>query len=169
MRYTRKMTLAALASLALLPTSASAAYTVKGPHPGTVTALTYFSDGSFHGAVDVKSDKCNYWGVQTGVMGSLYWNVIIATTYVTCGSGSGSGNANEARHHWASGWNFRIFHFVKTDASVDKTCDRCQVGDEGEKTHFQYDLSGTKDTSWYAGYTSKGEFVDRTETLGVLD
>jgi hypothetical protein len=168
MRYMMKMTLAALASLALIPTAVSA-HTVKGPHPGTVTATTYYPSGTFHGAVDISSGQCNYWGVQTGVVGSVYWDVTILTTYTYCGSSSGSGNENEAKHVWADGWVFRIKSFVKTAASVDKTCDRCQVGDEGEKTHFHYDLNGTRDTSWYSGYTTRGEAVDRTETLGVLD
>ncbi|HEX8822181.1 MAG TPA: hypothetical protein VF794_19805 [Archangium sp.] len=169
MRHTMKMTLAALASLALLPTAVSA-HTVKGPHPGTVLATTYYSSGSFHGAVDIASGaSCNSWGVETGVVGSVYWNVTIQSTTTACVTSSGSGNGNEARHHWADGWTFRVWHFVKTAASVDKTCDRCQVGDEGEHTHFHQDKSGTKDTSWYSGYTTKGEAVDRTETIGVLD
>jgi hypothetical protein len=169
MRHTMKRTLAALASLALIPT-AVAAHTVKAPHRGTVTATTYYSSGAFHGAVDIQSGtSCNYWGVQTGVVGSVYWNVTILTSYTYCGSSSGSGNENEAKHVWADGWVFRIKSFVKSAASVDKTCDRCQVGDEGEKTHLQQDKSGTYDTSWYANYTTRGEEVDRTETLGVLD
>ena len=167
MRHTMKMPLAALASLALLPTAVSA-HTVKAPHRGTVTALTYYSSGSFHGAVDIQSDaSCGYWGVETGVVGSVYWNVTILNTATTCTTGSG--NENEAKHVWADGWVFRIRNFLKTAASVDKTCDRCQVGDEGNKTHLQQDKSGTYDTSWYSGYTSKGEAVDRTETIGVLD
>jgi hypothetical protein len=169
MRHTMKMTLAALACLALLPTAVSA-HEVRAPHRGTVTATTYYPSGAFHGAVDIQSGAtCNYWGVQTGVVGSVYWNVTILTSYTYCGSGSGSGNENEAKHVWADGWVFRIKSFVKTAASVDKTCDRCQVGDEGERTHLQQDKSGTYDTSWYAGYTTRGEVVDRTETLGFLD
>jgi hypothetical protein len=39
----------------------------------------------------------------------------------------------------------------------------------GPHTHIQYDLNGSNDTSWYSGYTSKGEAVDRAETLGYLD
>ena len=175
MRHMMKMSLAALASLALLPTAVSA-HTVKAPHPGTITALTYYSSGSFHGAIDVASgDGCNYWGVETAVVGSVHWNVTINTSYNEC-NGNGSGNQNEARHTWADGWVFRIWHFNKTDKSFDRTCDRCQVGDEGSTgnstgphSHLQQTKNGSYDTSWYSGYTSKGEYVTRAETLGVLD
>ena len=175
MRNTMKLSLAALASLALVP-AAVTAHTVKAPYPATVTTTTYYSSGSFHGAIDVSSGTCDYWGVETGVVGSVYWNVTIRTTAHYCNSGNGSGNQNEAAHTWADGWVFKIWHFNKTASSVDKTCDRCQVGDEGSTgnstgahTHMQQTKSGTYDTSWYSGYTSKGEAVDRTETLGVLD
>jgi hypothetical protein len=175
MRNTMKMTLAALASLALIPATATA-HTVKSPYPATVTALTYYSSGAFHGAIDIASGSgCGYWGVETGVVGSVSWNVTINTTGTVC-YGNGSGNQNEAKHVWADGWTFRLWHFLKTASSYDRTCDRCQVGDEGgtgnatgPHTHLQQDKSGTKDTSWYSGYTSKGEYVDRSETLGVLD
>jgi hypothetical protein len=175
MRNTLKMTLAALASLALIP-SMAAAHTVKAPYPATVTATTYYSSGAFHGAIDVASGSgCGYWGVETGVVGSVSWNVTINTTGTVC-YGNGSGNQNEAKHVWADGWTFRLWHFLKTASSYDRTCDRCQVGDEGgtgnatgPHTHLQQDKAGTKDTSWYSGYTSKGEAVDRSETLGVLD
>jgi hypothetical protein len=168
MRHMMKLTLGALASLALLPTAVSARE-VRGPHAGTVTALNYDASGAFHGAVDVQSNaSCGYWGVQTGVVGSLSWNVTVNTLSYSCFLSSGLAQ-NEARHHWADGWTFRVWHFLKTTASVDKTCDRCQVGDEGEVTHFHRDKSGTRDTSWYAGYTTKGEAVDRTETVGFLD
>ena len=174
MRHTMKMTLAALASLALIPT-AMAAHTVKAPHPGTVTASTYTSTGSFHGAVDVSSGQCNYWGVETGVVGSIHWNVTINNSTIVC-FGGGAPPPNEAKHTWADGWVFRIFHFIKTAKSFDKTCDRCQVGDEGTSTyhsspitHMQQDKSGTKDTSWFIGYAIRGDAVNRTDTLGVLD
>jgi hypothetical protein len=161
-----KMTLAALA---LIPT-AVAAHTVKAPHSGTVITTTYYSSGAFHGAVDIQSSaSCNYWGVETGVVGSVYWDVTIKSTTTACVTSSGSLTGNEAKHVWADGWVFRVWHFVKSAASVDKTCDRCQVGDEGELTHLHQDKNGTYDTSWYSGYTTKGEAVDRTETLGVLD
>ena len=175
MRKTMKLTLTALASLALIPTAVTA-HTVKAPHPGTITALTYYSSGAFHGAIDVASGSgCNYWGVETGVVGSVYWNITINTSVSDC-NGNGSGNQNEAKHVWADGWTFRLWHFNKTASSYDRTCDRCQVGDEGSTgnstgphTHLQQDKAGTHDTSWYSGYTSKGEYVDRSETLGVLD
>ncbi len=175
MRHMKKMSLAALASLALLPTAASAV-TVKAPHPGTVTALTYYSSGSFHGAVDVTSgDACNYWSVHAVLVGSYHWNITINTTGIYCGTGGGSSNQNEAKHVFADGWALRLWHFIKTAASYDKTCDRCALGHEGgtgnvigPHTHIQVDKSGTKDTSWYVGYVTKGEYVDRTTTIGAL-
>jgi hypothetical protein len=175
MRHTMKVSLAALASLALFPTAVTA-HEVRGPYSGTVTALTYYSSGAFHGAIDVASgDGCNYWGVETGVVGSVFWNVTIRTTSSVC-YGNGSGNQNEAKHVWANGYTYRLWHFNRTGSSYDRTCDRCQVGDEGgtgnatgPHTHIQHDLNGTKDTSWYSGYTSKGEAVSRAETLGYLD
>lgn len=168
MRHMRKTTLATLASLALVPTAVSA-LEVRAPHTGTVTALTYSASGAFHGAVDIQSNAaCGYWGVQTGVVGSLSWNVTIRTVAYSCSLNVGL-TQNEAKHHWADGWTFRVWHFLKTSASVDKTCDRCQVGDEGELTHLHRDLNGTQDTSWYGGYTTQGEAVDRTETIGYLD
>ena len=176
MRHMTKRVLTALACLSLIPTTAMAAREVRGPHQGTVTATTYYSSGMFHGAVDVSSGEgCNYWGVQTSVVGSLYWNVTVNTTSTYC-YGSGADNANEARHVWADGWVFRLRHWHKTAASVDKTCDRCQIGDEGDSgqvngptTHLQQDKNGTLDTSWYSGYTLRGEAVSRTETLGYLE
>ena len=175
MRHTMKMALAALASLALVPT-VSAAHTVKGPHPGTVLATTYYSDGRYHGAVDIASGaSCNYWGVETGVVGSVYWNVTINLTGTVC-SGIVYENANTAVHTWADGWKFHLKHFIKTADSYDRTCDRCQVGNEGgtgqangPHTHLMQERNGVKDTSWYSGYTVQGEAVDRTETIGVLD
>jgi len=174
MRHTMKLSLAVLASLALLPMAASAV-TVRAPHPGTVTALTYYSSGSFHGAVDIASGAgCNYWGVETGLMGTYYWNITINTSINVC-NGNGSGNQNEAKHVFADGWVFRIWHFNKTAASYDKTCDRCQVGDEGgtgnatgPHTHLQVSKSGTYDTSWYSGYITKGQYVDRSTVIGVF-
>jgi hypothetical protein len=168
-----KLSLAVLASLALLPTAASA-LTIKAPHPGTVTALTYYSSGSFHGAVDISSGSCNYWGVETGVVGSYYWNITINTSINVC-NGNGSGNQNEAKLVLADGRVLRFWHFNKTANSYDRTCDRCQVGDEGgtgnatgPHTHIQVDRNGTRDTSWYSGYITKGQQVDRTTTIGVL-
>ncbi|PTL79646.1 hypothetical protein [Vitiosangium sp. GDMCC 1.1324] len=175
MRNTMKTTLAALASLALIPAGATASYRVGSPFPGDVTATTYYSSGSFHGAVDISSrNACGYWGVETGVVGSLAWNVTIRTTAVVC-YGNGSGNQNEVKHTFANGYTFRQWHFLKETTSVDKTCDRCQIGDEGgtgnvtgPHSHLQYDKNGTNNTSWYSGYTTKGEFLDRGETVGYV-
>ncbi len=41
---------------------------------------------------------------------------------------------------------FRITHFLKSAASYDKTCDRCELG-----------------------YTTKGEAIDAGEVIGVLN
>ena len=169
-----KMSLAALASLAIIPATVSA-HEVRSPHPGTVTALTYYSSGAFHGAIDVASGSgCGYWGVETGVVGSLYWNVTIRTTGVVC-YGNGSGNQNEVKHTFANDYVIRQWHFLKEPTSYDRTCDRCQIGDEGgtgnvtgPHTHMQYDRYGTNNTSWYSSYTSKGEFLDRGETVGYI-
>ena len=174
MHHTIKTALVALASLAIIPAAATA-HTVKAPFPGTITATTYYPSGGYHGAIDVSSGRCNYWGAETAVVGSVSWNVTINTTGVVC-NGNGYENANMAVHTWADGWKFHQKHFIKTADSYDRTCDRCQVGDEGSTgnssgahTHMQQTRSGTYDTAWYSGYTTKGEFVDRTETLGVLD
>jgi len=175
MHRTMKRTLAAVASLALFP-AAVTAHTVKSPHPGTVTATTYYpSTGASHKAVDISSGRCNYWGVETGVVGSVYWNVTINLTGTVC-SGIVYENANTAVHTWADGWKFHLKHFIKTADSYDRTCDRCQVGNEGgtgqangPHTHLMQERNGVKDTSWYSGYTVQGEAVDRTETIGVLD
>ncbi|ATB30914.1 hypothetical protein [Melittangium boletus] len=174
MRNMMKTTLATLMSLALLPTAATA-YTVGAPFPGTVTATTYYSSGSFHGAVDLASGSgCGYWGVETAVQASLSWNVTIRTTSRVC-YGNGSGNQNEVKHTFANGYTFRQWHFLYVAAtSKDKTCNRCQVGDEGgtgnvtgPHTHIQYDKSGTNSTSWYSG-TVKGEYLDRDEKIGTV-
>lgn len=174
MRNIMKTGLVALASLAMLPSAAVASYRVGSPFPGTVTATTYYSSGSYHGAVDISSGTCNYWGVQTGVVGSMYWDVTIRTSGVYC-NGTGSGTQNEARHTFSNGYTFRLWHWIKTDQSFDRTCDRCQVGNEGgtglatgAHVHLQYDSAGTKNTSWYSSYTVKGEFLDRGETVGYV-
>jgi hypothetical protein len=163
----------ALRVLAALPavmfvSAAEAAYTIKASVPGTVTATTYFSSGAFHGAVDISSGRCNYWGVETGLVGSLHWNVTIRTTAITCYS-SGSGNQNEAKHVFADGWTYRILNFIKTADSYDKTCDRCQIGNDSGMVHYQWDKNGTLNTAWYSGYTTKGEAVAIGETIGVLN
>jgi hypothetical protein len=173
MRNAMKKTLVTLAGLALTPTAALA-LNIYAPHPGTVTATTYYSSGAFHGAVDLSSGTCNYWGVESPVHASFSWNVTIRTAGVYC-SGTGSGTQNEAKHVFADGRTLRLWHFIKTADSYDRTCDRCQLGNEGgtgnatgAHTHIQVDKNGTNDTSWYSGYTVKGEAVDRTEILGVL-
>jgi hypothetical protein len=165
MRTPLKMTLAALASLAFIPT-ASTAYTVKAPFPGTVTATTYTASGAFHGAVDLASGQCGYWGVTSGLVGSVSWNVIIQSTENSCVTGVPT--QNEARHVFADGTTYRIRNFNRTASSYSRTCDRCELGNEGVHTHIQVDKNGTKDTSWYSSYTTKGEVVDTTETLGVF-
>ena len=173
MRNTMKTTLASLMSLALLP-AAAGAYEVGAPFPGTVTATTYYSSGTFHGAIDLSSSAaCGYWGVETAVNASLSWNVTIRTSTKVC-YGNGSGNQNEVKHTFSNGYTFRQWHFLKTASSVDKTCNRCQIGDEGgtgnvtgPHTHIQYDKSGTNNTSWYSG-TSKGEYLDRDEKIGTV-
>jgi hypothetical protein len=170
-----KTTLAVLASLAFIPMAATASYRVGSPFPGNVKNTTYYSTGSFHGAVDIASGTCNYWGVETGVVGSMFWNVTINTTAIMCGSGGASSNPNMVKHTFADDYVFRQWHFIKTAASVDKTCDRCQIGDEGGTgnvtgayTHMQYDRYGSNNTSWYSSYTSRGEFLDRGETVGYI-
>lgn len=174
MRKTTKTILAALVSLPVISATAAASYRIGSPFPGTVTATTYYSSGTFHGAVDISSGRCYYWGVETGLVGSISWNVTIRTTGIVC-DGNGSGNQNEVKHTFGNDYVFRQWHFIKTGSSVDKTCDRCQIGDEGgtgnvtgPHTHMQYDRYGTNNTSWYSSYTSRGEFLDRGETVGYI-
>ena len=170
-----KPMLAAGIALAVLSTSATASYRIGSPFPGTVTATTYYSSGSFHGAVDIASGSgCGYWGVETGLVGSLHWNVTIRTTGKVC-YGNGSGNQNEVKHTFGNDYILRQWHFLKTASSYDRTCDRCQIGDEGgtgnvtgPHTHMQYDRYGTNNTSWYSSYTVKGEFLSRGETVGYI-
>jgi len=172
MHDTMKTTLATLMSLALLPTAATA-YPVVAPHAGTVTATTYYSSGTFHGAVDIASGTtCGLWIVTVPVKGSLSWNVTIRTTSKVC-HGNGSGNQNEVKHTFANGYTFRMWHFIYDAAlSKDKTCDRCGIGLEGgtggvtgPHTHMQYDKSGTNSTSWYSG-TVKGEYLESGDVIG---
>jgi hypothetical protein len=155
-------TLAAMA--ALVPTAALST-TVTAPHPGTVTATTYYSSGAFHGAVDISSGRCGYWSVVSPFAGSVSWNITLRSTLLSCTTPS----QNTAVHTWADGWTFRITHFLKSAASYDKTCDRCELGLEGNHTHFGQDKAGTYDTSWYSGYTTKGEAIDAGEVIGVLN
>ena len=121
MRSIMKTGLAALGALALIP-AAVTAHEVRGTHPGTITALTtYPSSGKYHGAIDIGAGgQCNYWGAETGVVGSVSWTVTIRTTGIVC-YGSGSGNQNEAKHVFADGWTFRLWHFNKTASSYDST------------------------------------------------
>ena len=162
---TPMMTLTALAALALIPT-ASVGATVQSPHAGTVTATTYFPSGAFHGAVDIApSGACRSWAITGPFAGAVYWNITINSTVTTCTAATG----NVAVHTFADGWQFRIKDFIKSAASVDKTCDRCALGDSGFVTHFQHSKSGTYDTSWYSGYTFNGEAIELGETLGVLN
>jgi hypothetical protein len=166
-----KSTLTALAALALIPT-AEAATRVGSPISGTVTATTYYSSGSFHGAVDI-AGECNVDLVRAPFAGS--WNVTIRTTGVVC-NGNGSGNQNEAKHTFADGSVFRIWHFIKTADSYDRTCaGTCVLGvvggtgnATGPHVHMQWDKFGTNNTSWYSGYTVKGEFLSVDETVGYL-
>ncbi len=168
-----KKTLTALVSLSLLPLSALA-LDVVAPHAGTVTATTYYSSGTFHGAVDVASGKaCGSTPLYAPLKGLLAWNVTIRNTSRICYGDSAPGNPNEAKHTFATGFTFRVRHFFRTAASVDKTCNQCELGDEGAtgtaapNTHMQYDKSGTNSTSWYSG-TTKGEYLDRGEVIGSL-
>jgi hypothetical protein len=169
MRNTVMKTLTALASLALTPT-ALAATRVGSPIAGTVAGTTYTATGSFHGAVDIGNGRCNLDPVLAPFAG--YWNVTIRTTGVVC-YGSGSGTQNEAKHVFADGYTFRIWHFIKTADSYDRTCDGCALGNvggtgnvTGPHVHLQMDNLGTNNTSWYASYTTKGEFLDVGETVG---
>ncbi len=164
-----KKALFALFAAAILP-SPTVAYEVRSPCPGTVTTTTNYSDGSPHKAVDIAPGSCNYWGAETGVVGSFRWTVTIKTTGAIC-EGNGSGNQNEAKTTFASGWTFRQWHFIKTSDSYNRTCDRCQVGNiggtgrvTGPHAHLQRDKAGTLDTSWYV--VKKGQSVTRSTTIG---
>ncbi|AKI98614.1 hypothetical protein ATI61_10614 [Archangium gephyra] len=171
MRHSLKHSLAALASLAILPT-ATAATRVGSPIDGTVTNTTYYSSGSFHGSVDI-AGQCND-PVRAPFPG--YWNVTIQTTGTLClGGGSGSGNYNEAKHGFGDGLVFRIRHFIKTDKSYDRTCEgNCVLGlvgdahGSGPGVHLQLDKNGTLLTSWYSGYTARNEFLSFDETVGYI-
>lgn len=161
-----------LLTLALLPTAAAAAYTVGAPHPGTVKATTYSADGSFHGAVDLVSGKaCRYWGLAAAVKASLFWDVTIHYRGGNCFSDSVN-LPNEAKHTFATGYTFRHLHFMYASAtSMDRTCDRCELGTEGSSsghpTHLQLDKGGTRSTAWYAG-TAKGDYLSGGESIGTF-
>ena len=174
MHSSMKLSLVALGALALLPAAATAR-NVKSPFPGTITATTNYPSGGYHAAIDVSSGRCNYWGAETAAVGSLSWSVTINTTSVVC-NGNGYENANWALHKFTNGWVFTQKHFIKTADSRNRTCDRCQVGNEGgtgqatgPHAHLMWEQYGTNDTSWYSGYTTQGESVTRDETLGVID
>ena len=172
MRHAMKRTLTALASLALVPTAVSA-HEVRGPHPGTVITTTYSSSGAFHGAVDISGGTCGTTNVTTAVFGSLAWNVVINTANTICYANLAIPQ-NEVRHTFADGFTFRLMHFNPSAASYDRTCDRCNIGkasspgNPDSDIHLQLDKSGTKDTSWYSGYTTKGEALSLGERVGVL-
>jgi hypothetical protein len=156
-----KKTLVVLVSLTLGPT-AMAGYRVDAPFPGKVRLHGMTGSAS---AVDIYSGSCGYWGVETAVVGSLYWNVTIRTTGTVC-NGNGSGNQNEVKHVFVDGYTFRQWHFIQTASSYDRTCDRCQVGDEGgtggvtsPHSHLQYDKNGTLVTSWISPDLVNGQSV----------
>lgn len=162
MKPRMQKTLAALAWLVLSPT-AMAGYRVDAPFPGKVKL--HRNSSYVPTAVDIYSGSCGYWGVETAVVASLSWNVTIRTTGVVC-YGNGSGNHNEVKHVFADGYAFRQWHFIKNSFSYDRTCDRCQIGDEGgtgnvtgAHSHLQYDKLGTLSTSWISPDLVDGQSV----------
>jgi hypothetical protein len=170
-----KTVLAALAcTAALLPTSLPAA-TVQSPIDGTVTALTYYTSGAFHGAVDIRGGTCGQTPINPGISGSLSWVVTLKSTATTCGSSLSA--QNEAAHSFASGVTYRVRSFLKSSGSYSRTCDRCNIGTaflfSGDSLvdplHLQVDKYGTKNTAWYAGYTTRGEFISAGEVVGVIN
>jgi hypothetical protein len=164
-----RKTLSALAFLALAPTAAAALTPVQAPFPGGTVRLHPFGTPN---AVDIVSTSCNYWGVNTAVVGSLSWSVTIRTTGIVC-NGNGSGSQNEVKHVFATGYTFRQWHFIKTADSYDRTCDRCQVGNVGgtgnatsPHSHLQYDKLGTLDTEWISPDLVDGQSAP--STIGYL-
>ncbi|KFA92967.1 hypothetical protein [Archangium violaceum] len=174
MPRTMKSLLALTALAALVPAASPAARNVGAPLAGTVAATTYSSSGAFHGAVDIDGGTCGTTPITTGVAGSLAWNVVINTPSTLCGTAM-TGPQNVAKHTFADGFTFRLMDFNKTGQTFDRTCDRCNIGAAGDKgipansLHLQRDKSGTKDTSWYAGYSTVGEALSLGELVGVLD
>ncbi|AKI98609.1 Peptidase, M23/M37 family [Archangium gephyra] len=164
--------LAALAALA--PATALAVRNVGAPLAGTVAATTYSSSGAYHGAVDIDGGTCGTTPITTGVAGTLAWNVVINTASTLCYTAM-TGAQNVARHTFADGFTFRLMNFNRTAQTFDRTCDRCNIGAAGDagipanSLHLQRDKSGTKDTSWYAGYATVGEALSLGELVGVLD
>ncbi|HEX5751236.1 MAG TPA: hypothetical protein VFZ09_33745 [Archangium sp.] len=167
--------LLALATLATLaPATALAVRNVGAPLAGTVAATTYTSSGAYHGAVDIDGGTCGTTPITTGVAGSLAWNVVINTPETLCYTAL-TGPQNVAKHLFADGFTFRLMDFNRTGQTYDRTCDRCNIGAAGDagipanSLHLQRDKSGTKDTSWYAGYATGGEALSLGELIGVLD
>lgn len=163
-RMMTKKSLTVLASLVLAPTAATAGR-VYATDSGTAKVFT---------DVTIAVSSCGFWGAETGVEGSLFWNVTVRTTTVAC-NGTATGTQNEAKNTSADGWTFRQWHFIKTSASYDRTCDRCQIGDigatggvTGPSVRFMKDKNGTRDTSWYSGYVTNFQQVTRGDTLGYL-
>jgi murein DD-endopeptidase MepM/ murein hydrolase activator NlpD len=156
-----------------LPGTVDAHY-VHAPANGTVTATTYYSSGTFHGAVDIApgASGCGITAMNTAVVQTKFWDVTIRTSSKVC-YGNGSGHQNEAAASYANGWKFRQWHFNRSGSSYDRTCDRCTIGvlggtglASGPHAHLQYDRYGTKSTSWYS--VSKGRYVYKTSTVGYL-
>ena len=156
MRHTMKTTLAALASLAALaPALSPAAYTVTAPLVGSAQS------SETHIAVDIASASCGT-AINTGVVGSLSWNVTFNVTNTFCNDPNGF--QNEVVHAFPNGYTFRLRGLFKSAGSYDRTCDRCNIGttymffgnNANHPLHLQYDLYGTRNSAWYSGYTSPG-------------
>ncbi len=167
MRNTMKKTLAALACLALLPTTAVSAGEIRATFPGTLAArLT--------SAVVVSTSQCNYWGAMPGLVGSLSWNVTINTTGIVC-YGSGSGTQNEVKHTFSTGVTFRQWHFIKTASSYDRTCDRCEIGNiggtgnvTGPRARYAVDKYGTGVPLQYPATPNVGDPVNGNEVIAYF-
>jgi len=165
---------AALACLAALvsPSSAAQASAVRASHPGRVTAADYTQTGTLHGAVDITAADCTPWSINPGLTGSMFWNVTIRTSVLSC-RGTASGTHNEVKHVFADGTAFRVWHFNRSASSYDRTCDRCDIGNLGATgnvtaptTHYQVDKLGTRDTSWYT--VELGDTVSAGTIIGYL-
>jgi len=157
----------ALAAMAVLvPATAPGARFVGAPLAGTAALPS--------GAVKLSGGTCGSTPLNTGVTGSLSWNVVINTPSTLCFTAM-TGAQNVARHTFADGYTFRLRYFNRTAQTYDRTCDRCNIGAAGDagipagSVQLQRDKSGTLDTSWYAGYTNPGEFLSAGELTGYLD